>query len=194
MSELVVNSEARTSRSSSASGKKKLSKQKSKTSRINSKFPEWNEAIENTEKWPTKPIFEDPDFVSYLPIELREKCATWKRFSEFFHPKRIQMNPSIEGKPKESSPSPLSPTKPVKEAEPEDSMKEGNCQSWLSHDEQNSKFMAIAFHLLLQNQNRMDEENFLWNLISPKGKDGKPIVHPGGNFTSYSFKAKANIL
>lgn len=48
-----------------------------------------------------------------------------------------------------------------------------------------TRWMTSLFSAILQNEDKVGEGNMLWELIYPKGKDGRPMYNPAGKYPYY---------
>jgi hypothetical protein len=130
----------------------------------------------HVERWgqKTSSRFEDQEFNNFAPSYFRDQCREWKIPSDFFE------------------------TKERLAVVDEDShLKAFNRSTFGNSDEKtfDSHFwkrgIISALLCIFQHDKRLvEEENFLWNLIWPKGKDGKPALSPSGlpaNFPCDTF-------
>jgi hypothetical protein len=177
-----VPDEAQKLRRKSMSFNKEI-KIKPKTLSAIGKFVEWNETTANSEKWPYKQTFEDVEFVTSISSSFKEKLSGWRRPADFFQTEKEKLTVVNEVENMEEG----------NIGEDEDSGMVSPTQNlgrnsfrvdWKGDPGGNAVISAIL--LISSHKDRIVQEDFLWNLIWPKGKRGEPIINLGGR-SSLSF-------
>jgi hypothetical protein len=128
--------------------------------------PEWSDMGILSEKWPNKIVFEDPDSTYALPSDLLSKIDFLKRPFEVLQQKGI-----VHDEENAQRKMPLSK----------------RAFEWSNEVGEWSRSLVSSFLLVSDHQDQIKTENYLWNLIWPKTKDGKPAFSIGGILYSHSY-------